>query len=46
MLLEAMRHVDRDGNAMFEAHADLEIFRGGGLWYRRCISAISSTTVI
>jgi hypothetical protein len=27
MLLEAMRRVDGDGIAMFEAHADLEIFR-------------------
>ncbi|KAK4235337.1 hypothetical protein C8A03DRAFT_17908 [Achaetomium macrosporum] len=27
MLLEAMRKVDGDGVAMFEAHADLEIFR-------------------
>ncbi|KAK3937150.1 hypothetical protein QBC46DRAFT_393381 [Diplogelasinospora grovesii] len=27
MLLEAMRKVDGDGIAMFEAHADLEIFR-------------------
>ncbi|KAI0153962.1 hypothetical protein BJ166DRAFT_595086 [Pestalotiopsis sp. NC0098] len=27
MLLEAMRKIDGDGCAMFEAHADLEIFR-------------------
>ncbi|KAK4124444.1 hypothetical protein N657DRAFT_571175 [Parathielavia appendiculata] len=27
MLLEAMRKIDGDGVAMFEAHADLEIFR-------------------
>lgn len=27
MLLEAMRRIDGDGVAMFEAHADLEIFR-------------------
>jgi len=27
MLLEAMRKIDGDGAAMFEAHADLEIFR-------------------
>ena len=27
MLLDAMRKIDGDGIAMFEAHADLEIFR-------------------
>lgn len=27
MLLEAMRKIDGEGVAMFEAHADLEIFR-------------------
>jgi predicted ATP-dependent serine protease len=27
MLLEAMRKIDGDGCAMFEAHGDLEIFR-------------------
>ena len=27
MIIEAMRKIDGDGCAMFEAHADLEIFR-------------------